>query len=107
MKIFSVEKIVFVTKVTHYHVKQWIDQFPIYTDEDFFELDKLIRELHHKKAKAGRFPSVVHCKGGIGRSGTFIALYYVFKKLKGKKIVYLFGFFWMFFNNSRCREVWR
>lgn len=73
-----------VIAVTHYHVKQWIDQFPIYTEKDFKELDKVIRELYSKR-KGKSTPSVVHCKGGIGRSCTFICLFYVFQKLKSTR----------------------
>lgn len=64
-------------------MKQWIDQFPIYTEEDFKDLDNLIREIYEKKNSNKKHPSVVHCKGGIGRSCTFISLYYIYKKLFG------------------------
>ena len=55
------------------------------------ELDKFVREIHKEKLHMKKSPSVVHCKAGIGRSCTFLSLYYVYKKLKGEA------------NNSRNR----
>ena len=76
----------FNVKVTHYHLKGWVDHFPIYKEEDFIALDKIIREIYLKKSNRKKAPSVVHCKGGIGRSCTFISLYYIFKRIKGNLI---------------------
>lgn len=72
--------------MTHYHVTKWVDHFPLYSEEDNKDLDNLIRELFEDRRKQKKTPIAIHCKGGIGRTCTFICLFYIYKKLKSKFI---------------------
>lgn len=79
--VFYIERI--VIEVTHYHLKQWIDHFPLYTDDQFALLDEFIRAFYLIRLNNRKYPSVVHCKGGIGRTCTFISMFYVYKRIRG------------------------
>jgi protein tyrosine phosphatase len=57
-------------KVTHYHYRSWQD-FSVPTGKDLTGLYALIKFIR-AELDAGR-STIVHCTGGIGRTGTFIA----------------------------------
>lgn len=57
-------------EVTHYHYKKWID-FSVPKDDDLKQLFKLIAHIRKKKDAGENI--IVHCTGGIGRTGTFIS----------------------------------
>ena len=57
-------------KVTHVHFRGWLD-FGVPANDDKTALVKLIKSIR-KKMEAGK-NVIVHCTGGIGRTGTFIA----------------------------------
>ena len=57
-------------EVTHYHYKAWID-FAVPEGENRQQLFKLIEYLRNEKDKGKNI--IVHCTGGIGRTGTFIS----------------------------------
>ena len=58
-------------KVTQYHFTAW-------PDHDVPQLYNTLLEFIHlvkTRVKKDKFPILVHCSAGVGRSGTFIALY--------------------------------
>jgi protein tyrosine phosphatase len=71
-------------KVTHVHFRGWLD-FGVPANDDRTALISLIKSIR-KKMDEGK-NVIVHCTGGIGRSGTFIAsvLALDLKKNEGKK----------------------
>lgn len=63
--------------VTHYHLYNWID-FSTLTGEDINGLLNLIEVLYEERVKIFA-PIVVHCSAGVGRSGTFAAVYFAYE----------------------------
>lgn len=57
----------------HYWLKNWGDH-SIPTGDIIFFIREIIKELSilHRKSTT---PLVVHCKAGVGRTGSFIAIY--------------------------------
>lgn len=62
-------------KVTHYHAVGWPDRkVPANKHTNSFE--ELLNIIVHEK-DASPQPVVVHCSAGVGRTGTFISLYFM------------------------------
>ncbi|KHJ47669.1 Protein-tyrosine phosphatase [Trichuris suis] len=83
---FDVRKLVLLSKkskeqrvVKHYHLKCWPD-FDVPESTDYF-LD-VLAELYKEDSMDGTFPTVVHCSAGVGRSGTFAAVYACLLKMR-------------------------
>ena len=51
------------------------------TDEYFEKIITIIEAIDIYKKKKSNSPIVVHCSGGVGRTGTFICLYNIYKEL--------------------------
>uniref|UniRef100_A0A5S6QCM8 protein-tyrosine-phosphatase n=1 Tax=Trichuris muris TaxID=70415 RepID=A0A5S6QCM8_TRIMR len=65
--------------VAHYHLTCWPDfEVPQGTDQ-FLDV---LAELHKQDSMDGSAPTVVHCSAGVGRSGTFAAVYACILKVK-------------------------
>lgn len=64
-------------QVQHYHVYNWLD-FSTLTGEDINGLLTLIARLYEEQQKQAS-PIVVHCSAGVGRSGTFTAVYFAYE----------------------------
>ena len=60
-------------------------------NEYFEEIITIIEAIDIYKKKNQNSPIVVHCSGGVGRTGTFICLYNIFKELieqlKNKNVI--------------------
>lgn len=67
-------------RVTHYHLYNWVD-FSTLTGNDINGLISLIEQLYNEEAKA-LHPIVVHCSAGVGRSGTFAAVFFAYEYWK-------------------------
>ena len=68
-------------KVIHIHITNWPDNFipNIQNGEIFNTLLEIILLAEEYKADN---PIVSHCSTGIGRTGTFISMYYLYKEIK-------------------------
>ncbi len=64
-------------QVTHYWYHNWPDQSAPSQSETILTLIELVRS--HKNSSA---PILVHCHGGVGRTGVFIALYHLLQCIK-------------------------
>ena len=72
-----------VKKVTQIHFTGWPDkEVPDIKNGDVF--DHFIEIIEKVDEKRGDSPIVVHCSAGVGRSGTFIAMYYLYKEIIGQ-----------------------
>lgn len=69
-------------KVTHLHVICWPDHNVPNEDIGFGVIDTLINILNEYKEANPGAPVVIHCSAGVGRTGTFIAIYNIIKCLK-------------------------
>lgn len=60
-------------------------------NEYFEEIITIIEAIDIYKKKNQNSPIVVHCSGGVGRTGTFICLYNIYKELieqlKNKNVI--------------------
>jgi len=76
--------------INQIHITNWPDNFiPTQNGEVFNVFKDIILETERDK---GDGPIVSHCSAGIGRTGTFIAMYYLYKEIidqidKGKEII--------------------
>lgn len=66
-----------VRKVNHYHIFNWID-FSTLNVDDMNGLLNLIDILYKERSK-NFSPIVVHCSAGVGRSGTFAAIFFAYE----------------------------
>ncbi|CDW57595.1 Y phosphatase domain containing protein [Trichuris trichiura] len=83
---FDVRKLILLSKkseeqrvVKHYHLKCWPD-FDVPESTDYFL--EVLAELYKEDSMDGRSPTVVHCSAGVGRSGTFAAVYACLLKIR-------------------------
>jgi protein tyrosine phosphatase len=67
---FQIEKGSETKKHTLIHYKLWLDQGVVSVPQ-ILELYTLVKNIHPDKKQ----PIIVHCSAGIGRAGTFVALY--------------------------------
>ncbi|ARF11514.1 protein-tyrosine phosphatase [Klosneuvirus KNV1] len=67
---------------TVYHItfKKWKD-FDIPTEKDMDRLLSLVEILDNDTITDCRM--IIHCKAGVGRTGTFIMIHHILKKIKG------------------------
>ena len=63
--------------VKHMHFKLWPNYKVV---ENISQLVHLVKDVHDQHRADG--PLVVHCSGGIGRSGTFTTIYTFYNMLK-------------------------
>ena len=72
-----------VKKVTQIHFTGWPDKgVPDIKNGNVF--DHFIEIIEKVDEKRGNSPVVVHCSAGVGRTGTFIAMYYLYKEIMGQ-----------------------
>lgn len=64
-----------VRLVTHYWYRNWIDGTAPNQMTTLFTMIGIV-----KREKRGASPILVHCHGGVGRTGTFIALYHMLQR---------------------------
>lgn len=66
-----------IFEVNHFHIFGWVDHSVLSLDElgDYMELLIKVRKDMDNKAVG---PTVVHCSAGIGRTGAFVASYYLY-----------------------------
>ena len=78
-------------KVNQIHITNWPDNF-IPTTQNGEVFNVLLEIIYTADKYRGDGPIVSHCSAGIGRTGTFIAIYYLYKEIKaqideGKKFI--------------------
>jgi len=74
-------------RVYHYLYTGWPEYGSPNSGTDLIKLVSIVNEM---KSVRGTGPVVVHCCGGAGRTGTFIALYICIQKLKTEGTVDIF-----------------
>jgi len=78
-------------KINQIHITNWPDNF-IPTTQNGEVFNVLLEIISTADKYRGDGPIVSHCSAGIGRTGTFIAIYYLYKEIKaqideGKKFI--------------------
>ena len=68
-------------KINQIHITNWPDNF-IPNTQNGEVYNVLIDVILTAERNKGNGPIVSHCSGGIGRTGTFIAMYYLYKEIK-------------------------
>lgn len=70
--------------VHHIYVDSWVDFDRPKADGDIFSLVKLTNSFQEGTTSAGSkpMPLIVHCSAGVGRTGTYMALDYMWTKSK-------------------------
>jgi protein tyrosine phosphatase len=68
-------------KINQIHITNWPDNF-IPNTQNGEVYNVLIDVILKAEKNKGNGPIVSHCSGGIGRTGTFIAMYYLYKEIK-------------------------
>ena len=70
-----------VRQVTHLQTKKWADLTAPEDTRIMLDMVQAIRAISHARDK----PILVHCSAGVGRTGTFIAVYKVVEDFYDKK----------------------
>jgi len=68
--------------INQLHFGGWPDHGVPKIDEVYSSFKKMIEEVDN--SRSSKCPVVVHCSAGIGRTGTFMAIYNVHSTLKGQ-----------------------
>ena len=83
-------------KINQIHITNWPDNF-IPTTQSGEVFNVLLEIILATERYKGDGPIVSHCSAGIGRTGTFIAMYYLYKEIKdqidGEKEIIQFSVF--------------
>lgn len=80
--------------ITHYNLKTWVDHSVIKKSEYplFFEFIKItskhLKSQNIKKKKNQKSPLLIHCKAGIGRSGAFLTILFIYEYFLDLKEIY-------------------
>ena len=96
VKQASIQKI---QTVIHYNLKTWIDHSTIKKSEyplllEFIKLiSKQLQNENIKKKQKNKPPILIHCKAGIGRSGCFLAILFIYEYFLELKEIYGKNFF--------------
>lgn len=64
--------------VTHYWYRNWPDQTAPNQSESILTLIKVVKQ--EKRRSRTQAPILVHCHGGVGRTGVFVALYHMLQR---------------------------
>lgn len=83
--VFCGENCEAVLSVKHYHVNCWEEHALPLQQIGFQVCDDLIIKIDEQVKLGYNAPVLVHCSDGVGRSGTFIALFIVIKSLMMQK----------------------
>jgi protein tyrosine phosphatase len=77
-----------VRTVTHFHYMSWPSSSVPFTAT---AINNLIEDVVRVQRKSGNGPVTVHCSDGLGRTGTFCAMFTVLERLKAEKVVDVFS----------------
>ena len=72
-----------VRQVTHLQTKKWADLTAPEDTKIMLDMVQAIRAISH--AKDSPEPILIHCSAGVGRTGTFIAVYKLIEDFYDKK----------------------
>jgi protein tyrosine phosphatase len=77
--------------ITHYWYRNWLDHS---VPTQLETISTLINTVEgHKNSLGSNSPILVHCSGGVGRTGVFITLYHLMQRVKyNKEKISLFDF---------------
>ena len=89
-------------EIVQIHVTSWPDHE--YPDNNKV-IDKLIETCDENRKMYSDSPIVVHCSAGVGRTGTFIAIYNIIKCLKVEKEMGVLPLFNVFNVVRKLREM--
>jgi protein tyrosine phosphatase len=82
-------------KITHLHLHSWKD-YQAFDEDQYASFLELLEEVWQYRHSGPKPPVIVHCSAGIGRTGTFMASYYLyeeFKRFKAEKKEFSFSIF--------------
>jgi protein tyrosine phosphatase len=71
-----------IQKVTHMQFTMWPNYGVV---ENVEQLANFVREVYKEARKREGRPIVIHCSGGVGRSGTFTTIYSIYSMLVDSK----------------------
>ncbi|XP_040266273.1 receptor-type tyrosine-protein phosphatase eta-like [Bufo bufo] len=76
-------------QVRQFHFTEWHENGEMPARDTLIQFVHQVRQ--NKKENPSNYPTLVHCRTGMGRSGTFIALDCIINQLERDKIVDIFG----------------
>ena len=104
---------VLLTTVKHIFIFNWIDKNVI-TPENAQHTLNVIKKIHDIRSKSPSLPVGIHCSAGIGRTGTLIVLFNLYrdfllqksKALKeGKEFDFMFSVWNIVLRVRHCRSL--
>ena len=72
-----------ISRVTHLQTKKWADLTAPEDTKIMLDMVQAIRAISHTQASPE--PILVHCSAGVGRTGTFIAVYKLVEEFYDEK----------------------
>lgn len=73
-----------VHSVTHYHIDNWED-LSVVSQSDQTHFMDLVKTLYKSLKSRPEEPALFHCSAGVGRTGTFLTIFYLYQEHMERK----------------------